>query len=121
MKISYVLQLKDLSIMLLFGFLLGIIYGLLNIPNTIKKKLFIQIISDIIFSLTSIFIYIVLINKVNMGESRLFLILGYVLGFTIERISLGKLFAKGYKRVYTSIVKLLNQFYRSKIGRFIFK
>ena len=39
MKISYVLQLKDLSIMLLFGFLLGIIYGILNIPNTIKKRI----------------------------------------------------------------------------------
>lgn len=121
MKISYILQLKDLSIMVFFGFVLGIIYGLLNILSTIKRQLFIQIVSDISFSIVSIIIFIFSINKINMGEIRLFLIIGYISGFIIERISLGKLFAKGYKRVYTIIVKLLKAFYRSRFGRFIFK
>ena len=121
MKISYVLQLKDFSIMLAFGFLLGIIYGILNISNFIKSRLFTQILADIIFSTLAIITFIILINKINMGEIRLFLCIGYILGFTLERITLGKLFAKGYKNVYNYIVKLFKTFNKSKVGRFIFK
>jgi len=121
MKISYILQLKDFSIMIIFGFLLGIIYGILNIFNSIKPRLFLQILTDIIFSILASILFIILVNKINMGEIRLFLITGYIIGFILERISLGKLFAKGYKTVYNHIVKLLKKFYISKIGRFIFK
>ena len=121
MKISYILQLKDLSIMLGFGFILGVIYGILNISNFIKKRLISQIISDIIFSIVAIIAFIILINKINLGQIRLFLCIGYILGFTIERITIGKLFAKGYKNVYNYIVKLVKKFNSSKIGRFIFK
>ena len=44
-----------------------------------------------------------------------------VIGFILERITLGKIFAKGYKNIYTNIVKLLKMFNNSKIGRIIFK
>jgi len=121
MRISYVLQLKDLSIMFAFGILLGVIYGILNICNFIKQHLFTQIFADIFFSLMAIITFLILINKINMGEIRLFLIIGYILGFIIERITLGKIFAKGYKNVYNYIVKAFKKFNNSKIGRFLFK
>ena len=107
--------------MFAFGVLLGIIYGILNICNFIKQRLITQILADIIFSLLAIITFIVLINKINMGEIRLFLIIGYILGFLIERITLGKLFAKVYKNVYNYIVKWFKKLNNSKIGRFLFK
>lgn len=121
MKLSYILQLKDLCIVLFFGFIIGIIYGLLNIPTNIKKNLPLQIILDLIFSIIYTIIFLILINIINQGELRLFLFIGYLLGFILERITLGKLFAKGYKNMYNLIVKLIKKLYQSKIGRIIFK
>ena len=121
MKISYVLQIKDLTIMFAFGVLLGIFFGIINIINYIHQRFFTQILADIIFSIVSILLFIILINKINMGEIRLFLLLGYILGFTIERITLGKLFAKGYKNVYNKIIKVAKFFAKSTIGRKLFK
>ena len=121
MKISYVLQLKDFTIMFAFGVLLGIFFGIINIINYIKPRFFTQIIADVAFSIISILLFVILINKINMGQIRLFLCTGYILGFWIERITLGKLFAKGYKNVYNNIIKVLKAFAKSKIGRTIFK
>lgn len=121
MKISYALQLKDFTIMLLLGVILGIIYGLLNFHSKIKLVFALQIISDLIFSLIAFGIFTLAINKINYGEIRLFLFSGYILGFIIERRTLGKLFAKGYKRVYTNLVKTYTKFSNSKLGRIIFK
>ena len=56
-----------------------------------------------------------------MGQFRAFLVIGFLLGIAIERISLGKLFAKGYKNVYNYIVKILQHIKKSKFGRFITK
>ena len=121
MKLSYVLQLKDFSIMFGLGVFLGIIYGILNMYSYVKKIFFIQIISDIFFTIIAFCIFIYAINKINLGEFRLFLLIGYLLGFFVERITLGKIFAKGFKYVYTILVNKLKQFTKSKFGRIIFK
>lgn len=121
MKLSYTLQLKDLCILMFFGFFVGILYSLINIPTRIKKNLLLQIIIDILFSILCSFIFLILINIINQGELRFFLLIGYVLGFIIERITLGKLFAKGYQNMYNLIVKVIKKLYHSRIGRIIFK
>lgn len=121
MKISYVLQLKDFSIMLGIGFLIGIFYGILNIFTIVKKNIILQIISDLIFTITSSIIFILSINIINMGQFRLFLIIGYILGAVLERVTLGKLFAICYKKVYTSLTNIKNKFVNSKLGRMILK
>ena len=118
MKISYILQLQDFFIMLGIGILIGIFYGIINIINRIKYIYPIQIISDIIFSLVAVITLLILCNILNMGQIRLFLVIGYITGFIIERITLGKIFAKSYKYVYNKIVKI---FIKSKFGRIIFK
>ena len=121
MKISYILQLKDFFVLLAIGFGIGILYGLLNIPTTIKKRIIIQIITDLLFSFTSLSILLIAINVINMGEFRAFLVIGFILGIFLERISLGKLFAKGYKKVYNCLVKLMKKFANSKFGRIFLK
>ena len=76
MKLSYVLQLKDFSIMLGIGFIIGIFYGIINIPNRIKKNWIYQIICDLLFSIIAFGTLIIMVVYLNMGEMRLFLILG---------------------------------------------
>jgi hypothetical protein len=121
MKISYILQIKDLCIVLVFGFIIGILYNISNSHNNIKKILAIQIISDIVFTLIFSGTFLLLINILNQGEIRLFLLCGYLLGFSIEKITLGKLFAKSFKCVYNLIIKGLKSLYKSRLGRIIFK
>lgn len=121
MKISYILQLKDFSIMLCIGIIIGIIYGVFNILSRIRYNFIIQLIADILFSIIVIFAFIIFVNIINMGQIRFFLCVGYILGFVLERITLGKLFAKSYKYVYTKIVKLIKRFANSRIGKVLFK
>ena len=121
MKISFILQLKDLGLMFGIGILLGIFYGILNIINNIKEFLIVRIVCDIVFTITATLTFIILVQKINFGSIRAYLLVGYVLGFIIERISIGKLFAKGYKRVYNLIIKSSKKLCSSKIGQVIFK
>jgi len=121
MKISYIFQLKDFLILLAVGFVLGIIYGLFNISSRIKSRYFLQIITDFLFVVIFSGTFFILINIINMGEIRLFLAIGYLFGFYIERITLGKLFAKGYIKMYNILRNLFRKIFYSKIGRFIFK
>ena len=121
MKISYILQLKDFSIMFLIGILIGMVYGILNIFSTIKKTIVLQIISDLIFSFAFYTTLLAIINIINMGEFRIFLVVGYLLGYTVERITLGKLFAKLIKKMYNLTIKGFKRFSSSKIGRIVLK
>ena len=121
MKISFIFQLKDLGIMFGIGIILGILYGILNIINNIKEYVLIRIFCDIIFTVTATLTFVFLVQKINFGSIRGYLLIGYILGFIVERISIGKLFAKGYKKVYNFIVKGSKKLYSSKIGQVIFK
>lgn len=121
MKISAILQMKDLTIMFTAGIGLGIIYGLINIINNIHENIFSRIICDVFFMVIAIFSYIILVEKINFGSLRLYLIIGYILGFFIERISLGKLFAKLCKSVYNKLKLIISKFKETKIGKLILK
>ena len=121
MKISYVLQLKDFGIMIMFGIIIGTIYEFINIPSKIKFSLIYQIIADILTVIIFFATYKMLINYFNLGQTRLFLCIGYILGFLIEKITLGKLFAKGFFSLYNYIIKQWKKFLNCKLGRIIFK
>ena len=121
MKISYILQMKDFFILFIIGFGIGIVYELLNTTQKIKKIFVIQFFSDITFCLIFTVVFLYTINIVNMGEFRLFLLIAYCLGLFIERITLGKLFAKGFKLIYNKTISLWKTFSKSKFGRIIFK
>ena len=121
MKISYIFQMKDFLILFAIGIGLGIIYGFINILYLVKNRPILHIITDFIFTITFGIIFFIAINIINMGEFRLFLLIAYILGFYIERITLGKLFAKGYKNMYNKIINLWKVFIKTKIGKIIFK
>lgn len=121
MKISYILQLKDFMIMLGFGLIIGIFYGILNAITRVKPNIYLQIPIDIIFCALSTITLIILINIINMGQFRMFLVAGYLIGFFLERITIGKLFAKGFKKLYNCLVNILRKFAQSRLGRIIFK
>lgn len=121
MTTSYALQFKDFIIILLAGFIIGIMYGIIKIPTKIKNNYIYQIFTDIFFVIMTTFIFILLINIINLGEIRLFLIIGYILGIIIERITLGKLFAKGFVWVYNKLSCKIKVATKSKLGRIIFK
>jgi hypothetical protein len=121
MKISYILQLKDFCIMFGVGFLVALFYGIINIFPRIKKCLAIQIPIDVCFCIASFITFILMINLINMGEFRFFLLAGFVIGFLLERITLGKLFAKLFKMLYNNIAKLLKKFASSRLGRIVLK
>lgn len=121
MNLSYILQTKELCVIMFFGFILGIIYEIINIPQIMKAKKILKIVCDAIFSLIFTISFILLINIINSGKIRLFLLAGYILGFIIEKTFLRKTFAKIIKSMYTLIVKWLNILYKSKFGRFILK
>ncbi len=121
MKISYILQLKDFGIMLTIGFLLGCIYGVLNICCRIRYRFAIQLVTDLLFSLLAVIGFVISVNIVNMGQIRVFLCIAYLFGFALERITLGKLFAKGYVSVYNTITNMSKKFANSRFGRVLFK
>lgn len=121
MTISTILQLQDFVIMFLLGICLGIAYGLINTLNNIHQNIFLQIFCDIIFVIIAFTLFFLSLNKINLGSLRLYLLIGYLLGFTIERITLGKLFAKGIQNVYNKMKIIIKRFKTSKLGKFIFK
>ena len=121
MKISYILQLQDFFIMFVAGAIIGILYNFINLITLVKKHFIIQTTIDLLFSIIFVTILILMINFINLGEFRAFLTLGYLLGFILERIILGKLFAKGFQIMYTSITKLLKKLSNTKLGKVIFK
>lgn len=121
MKISFIFQMQDLGIMFAIGFAFGIIYGIINITNSIKEIFLVRIICDILFTITYTLSFVILLEKINMRAIRFYLLVGYLLGFLIERISLGKLFAKYYKKMYNKLKLIYKKFKNSKLGSIIFK
>ncbi|MBQ7352031.1 MAG: spore cortex biosynthesis protein YabQ [Clostridia bacterium] len=121
MIISNFLQFKDFFLMLGIGILFGIIYDLLSTLPNIFQKLWIRILIDFIFSILYCLGFIILINFINLGEFRWYLIVGYILGTIIEQITLGNLFAKGVKYLYNKLVVCMKKFKSTRIGRFLLK
>ena len=121
MNLSYILQMRDFCMLLLSGFVGGAIFSIISSPYFIRNKLIFKIPIDFAFTLLLTITFIGLINRINMGEFRLFLLIAYLLGIILELLTLGKLFAKGYKKVYTCLVNILKIFSQSKLGRIIFK
>jgi len=107
--------------MFLFGVIIAIIYNILNICNYIKIRMFSQIIVDTIVFIIGTITFIILINKINMGEIRIFLLFGYLLGIIIEQITLGKLFAKIIKKVYNKLRNWISVLKNNKVIKGLLK
>lgn len=96
--------------MLFTGVVVGVFYEVCFFLRKIFVLNIFTIILDILFSLFSFILVLLSINYCAFGEIRLYLFLGLVLGFFIERLSIGFLVAKTLNFIYTCvIVKLINK------------
>jgi hypothetical protein len=121
MTISYIFQLQDFLIMVLIGISIGFILNFLKIIVIIKNKSYLRFIYEFISTIAISITCIIAINQVNMGEIRLFLLSGYLIGIVIQKTTLGKLFAKLVNFMYNRCISASNRFKTSKLGEIIFK
>ena len=104
------------------GIACGAIYGLCKfIVSIFKNKLLIQVIFDLIFSLSSGMLFIASVNKYFYGLIRAYICVIFMLGLYLERKTLGKLFAKLYLILYNGARKALSCFKNTRFGKIIFK
>ena len=86
-----------------------------------KNKQLVIIVCDIVSTLVLGCVAIVLNTTLNMGIVRGHLVLSFIFGATIERKTLGKLFAKYLKKLYNWLVKVINHAKKSKAYSTLFK
>ena len=107
---------------LLLGGVVGVFYSLLSaLVYVFKKNVVVQIIADLIFCAGLGLSFMFLINKLNSGEIRWFLVLAVAIGFIIYIKTLGKLFAKVGSLLYNHLVKLSGKFKTTKVGKVLYK
>ena len=85
------------------GAILGIIHNLLKPQNVITKNIF-----DVIIIVISGILFILFMQTYNLGQFRLYLVLGVVLGYIFEKKFIGKTLAQLNKLLYNNINKTLN-------------
>lgn len=113
---------KNLLMFFLLGIILGSIYGILkSLMRPFKNNIIIEIITDLVFCLALGATLIYGFNYYNMGIIRLYLIVDILLGYTLERKTIGKLFAKLYLMLYNLLTKWISTFKLTKLGKIIFK
>lgn len=92
-------------LMLFCGCLVGVVY---EIGYFVRKLIPIKITTiliDAIFVFLSFMVFIFAISYCNFGEFRLFLLIAFLLGFCLERVSIGFLVAKILEFIYNCFVK----------------
>lgn len=93
--------------MMYMGVCMGVLYDILKYMRLVTlKNNFITVVCDIIFATIFVAVFLVGIQFCNYGQIRLFLILTYIVGFVIEKITIGDLVAKFIKYVYNLGIKI---------------
>lgn len=92
-------------LMLFCGCLIGVVYETGYFIRRLIPIKFITILVDAIFVLLSFLLFVFAINYCNFGEFRLFLLSSFLLGFVLERVSIGFLVAKILEFIYNCFVK----------------
>lgn len=92
-------------LMLFCGCVVGVVYEIGYFIRKVIPLKIITIIVDAIFVFVSFIVFILAINYCNFGELRLFLLISFILGFVIERYSIGFLVAKILEFIYNYFIK----------------
>lgn len=103
-----------------FGLLAGISK---DISNFIKKPINSKILKNIIDVITVIvfsLLFILCINVVNFGEIRLYLLVVFLLGYVLERISLGNLVDFILDKVYNLFKVFISKISKLKFVKRMF-
>ena len=101
--------------MLYLGILIGVLYEItVFISKIVKSNIVFRQIFDGIVVFVAGLVFIVAINMLGNGQFRLFFVIGYLLGFWLERTSIGFLVAKICEFVYNKGIKVLKAIRRKK-------
>ena len=109
-------QIKILLYLITFGFLSGMLFDicylvsfLCNNNKTVKSIL------QFVTTVVCFFVLFLINNKLNYGIFRVYIFVVFFLFLFLERITLGKIFAKTQNWCYTTFVKLV-KFAKEKIN-----
>lgn len=104
-----------------FGLLGGITKNIINLLiKACKNNKITTFILDLIFMIIFSFLFIICINIVNFGEFRIYLLIGYLLGFILEIKTLGFLVDFVLKKIYNFINFIGKKLLKFKIVKRIF-
>ncbi len=101
--------------MLYLGLILGLIYEITAFICKIIKYKAIRHILDILVVFVGFLAFIVAINLLGGGKFRFFFVIGYLLGFYLERTSIGFLVAKVCLFVYNITIKIFSAMRRKRV------
>ena len=104
-----------LFILILAGFLSGIIFDVVNfIKFLCGNKKVVAIILDFLGTSLSLAILFFVNLNVNYGLIRLYPAIIFLLSFSIERFTLGKIVAKFYLSCYNTFIKFIDKLKKKK-------
>lgn len=103
-----------------FGLVAGIIKDIINFFRKPIKNKVVQNILDFVLVLIFSFLFVICINIINFGEFRFYLLIVFIVGFIIERMSLGFLVDFVLEKVYNFFVKLIKILAKTKFIKRIF-
>ena len=106
-------QLYVFMAILYVGLVVGIIYEIKKLVVTALGSKFLSFVLDFIYGIIFSLMFFIANLKFNLGEIRLFLIITYIFGFYIERISIGYIVTKTVKMLYNIYTKICNYITKS--------
>ena len=96
--------------MIYIGLCLGVIYDVSTyIRKILNNNVIATLIFDVIFGLIATLAFVFGLQYCNYGQFRVFLLLGYVFGFVLQKITMGDLVAKFVKFIYNLVIKLFGK------------
>lgn len=99
-------------IILSFGFLSGLIFDLRNyLCFLFAKNKIVSIILDIVATILVCFVFLIGNLYFNFGEFRFYVILAFVIGLLIERVTLGIIVGKVCSWCYNKLRNLILKVY----------
>lgn len=105
-------QLFSFFIYVIVGILLGFIFDIFRaLRKSIKNSTVATNIEDILFVIISFIIIAMVVQIVNKGELRFYILLGIILGILIYFLSVSKYIITGETWILKSIIKILKSIY----------
>ena len=99
--------------MLYCGIIVGLLYEISVFAcKIVKNNLIFRNVVDIIITILGSFLFIFAINNTHFGYFRVYLLASFIVGFVLERVSIGFLVAKICEFVYNKTIKIFRQIRR---------
>lgn len=105
-----------------FGFLLGVLFDVIYfLKLLVKRNIIISNIFNFLFALCYGLVVLLITINFNMGQFRLFVLIGFLIGTIFEHKTLGKLFAKMFLWLYNKLCKACCALQKTKLVKKILK